>query len=68
MPYRLIGPENAEGTYDTRAAAEAAAESHYEPGSALEWSNPEPGRHLLWYVHRDEGLKTDTHYRIIENQ
>ncbi|MFD6479026.1 hypothetical protein OH797_39585 (plasmid) [Streptomyces anulatus] len=66
MQYRLIGPEKPEGVFGTRGEAEAAAEAFY-PGAWLEWSNPEPGRHLLWLVHRDEGLKVDTHYRIIED-
>lgn len=68
MKYRVIGPEKTEGTYDTLAAAAAAAESLFGQGALLEWSNPEPGRHELWYLHRDEGLKTDTHYRIVEDR
>ncbi|MFF4827931.1 hypothetical protein ACFY20_34065 [Streptomyces sp. NPDC001312] len=67
MQYRLIGPEKPEGVFSTLAEAEAAAEAFYPAGSPLEWSNPEPGRHLLWFLHRDEGLKADTHYRIIED-
>ncbi|WP_143195136.1 hypothetical protein [Streptomyces sp. CB02488] len=65
--YRLIGPEKPEGVFGTFAEAEAAATAHYPADTWLEWSNPEPGRHLLWLVHRDEGIKTDTHYRIIED-
>ncbi|MGW4735145.1 hypothetical protein ACWEQC_39385 [Streptomyces shenzhenensis] len=67
MQYRLIGPGKPEGVFSTLAEAEAAAEALYPAGPPLEWSNPEPGRHLLWFLHRDEDLKVDTHYRIIED-
>ncbi|MEV6808916.1 hypothetical protein [Streptomyces sp. NPDC051132] len=67
MQYRLIGPEKPEGVFGTLAEAEAAGKAFYPADTWLEWSNPEPGRHLLWLVHRDEGLKVDTHYRIIED-
>ncbi|WP_406215556.1 hypothetical protein [Streptomyces decoyicus] len=68
MKYRVIGPKQPEGSYETFDEAAAATESKYEAGAPLEWSNPESGRHVLWYIHRDEGLKVDTHYRIIEEQ
>ncbi|MER7050281.1 hypothetical protein [Streptomyces jumonjinensis] len=67
MQYRLIGPERPEGVFGTLAEAEAAAEAFYPADSQLEWSAPEPGCHLLWFIHRNEGLKVDTHYRIIED-
>jgi hypothetical protein len=66
VPYKLFGPQDHLGTYDTLDEATAAASSNYAEGAPLEWRNPKPGRHELWYLHKDEKLLVDAHYRVIE--
>ncbi len=66
MAFKLIGAQGPEGTYEVLETATGAAEAEYCDGTHFQWDSPEPGRHVLWVVHSDEGLRVRTSHRVVE--